>query len=82
MGKTKPSHMDVYKRMRKRITKWADSKKIKPAHRDMVMAVPDLFHLMARLVLDERVSIRDRGMLAVGIGYVVSVSPRALAELE
>ena len=63
---------DFYQRLRKRIDGWAERNEIRPAYRDSLMALPDLFHLLTRLVLDRRVDALSKTILGVAIAYVVS----------
>ena len=65
-------HEDFYKRLRDKITMWADRNELKPSYRKYLLALPDLFHLIARLVLDKRVDAMSKTILAVALAYVVS----------
>ena len=65
-------HEDFYKRLRDKITMWADRNELKPTYRKYLLALPDLFHLIARLVLDKRVDAMSKTILAVALAYVVS----------
>ena len=65
-------HEDFYKRLRDKITMWADRNQIKPVYRKYLLALPDLFHLIARLVLDKRMDATAKTILAVALAYAVS----------
>jgi uncharacterized membrane protein YkvA (DUF1232 family) len=65
-------HDDFYKRLRDKVTRWADQQKIPADLRDYLLAAPDLFHLLCRLVMDQRVAGREKALLGVGIAYVLS----------
>ena len=67
-----PAGDDFYQRLRKRIDGWAERNEIRPAYRDSLMALPDLFHLLTRLMLDKRVDAFSKTILGVAIAYVVS----------
>ncbi len=64
---------DFYKRLRGRLGAWLQT----PAGRRYrfaryLMLVPDLFHLLMRLLFDRRVPARDRALLAAAVGFVIS----------
>jgi uncharacterized membrane protein YkvA (DUF1232 family) len=65
-------HDDFYKRLRDRITTWADRNEIKPSYREYLLALPDLFHLVAMLALDKRVDAVSKTLLGVALAYMVS----------
>ena len=64
---------DFYQQARARVRVWAASRGARP-HKavELVMAGPDLFHLMCRLVADPRVPRKEKGKLAFAIGYFMS----------
>jgi len=66
------THDDFYKRLRDKVTRWADQQKIPADVRDYLLAAPDLFHLLCRLVMDPRVATREKALLGIGIAYVLS----------
>jgi len=65
-------HDDFYRQLRKRVRAWADSKGGGSKVVDIVLAAPDLFHLMCRLAMDPRVPTREKGKLVFAIGYFLS----------
>ena len=64
-------HEDFYKRLRDKIAMWADRNEIKPTYRKYLLALPDMFHLSARLALDRRVDKLSKILLGVALAYVV-----------
>ena len=66
------THDDFYQRLRQRITKWAQRNEIKPEYANYLLALPDLFHLVMKLMLDARVTPADRTLLGIALAYVVS----------
>ena len=68
-----PEHEDFYRQLRKRVRAWAKSKSGGGSKLvDVVLAAPDLFHLMCRLMMDPRVPTREKGKLIFAIGYFLS----------
>lgn len=68
-----PQHADFYQELRKKIRTWiqnGDGAKNKWV--EYILCAPDLFHLLCRLVIDERVSLADKGKLAIAIAYFIS----------
>jgi len=72
-SQSKSEHEDYYKRLRKRIVDWADSKEGE-THRwtKILLTAPDFFHLLIRLVADPIVPLSEKGKLAAGIAYFIS----------
>ncbi len=63
---------DFYRTMRQRIQKFLAGKGKTFKYADYLLVAPDMFHLMCKLALDKRVSIKSKAMLAGGIAYFVS----------
>lgn len=66
------THDDFYQRLRARITKWAERNEIKAEYAHYMLALPDLFHLIAKLMLDPRVAVAEKTWLGIALAYVVS----------
>lgn len=70
---TDPKHADFYQELRKKIRAWATAPDgTKSPWVEYILCAPDLFHLLCKLVMDERVSVADKGKLAVAIAYFIS----------
>jgi uncharacterized membrane protein YkvA (DUF1232 family) len=63
---------EFYKRIRKKIDKWAEKKGYKSKHISYIILAPDLFHLLCRLVLDKHVPVKYKAMLVATIAYFMS----------
>jgi uncharacterized membrane protein YkvA (DUF1232 family) len=64
---------DAYVRLRKRVLEWAQSKTGATfAYLDVVLAAPDLLHLLYRLMLDPGVRGADKAKLAGAFAYFVT----------
>lgn len=64
---------DFYKKLRKKIRIWAQSKKGKTNKWvEYIMAAPDLFHLLVKLSLDKDVPAKEKVKLAAAITYFIS----------
>lgn len=66
-------HEDFYKRLRKRIVAWAESREGE-THRwaKILLAAPDFFHLLICLSADPDVPLTEKGKLAGAIAYFIS----------
>jgi uncharacterized membrane protein YkvA (DUF1232 family) len=66
-------HEDFYKRLRKRIVNWADSREGK-THRwtKILLTAPDFFHLLIRLAANPDVPLGEKGKLAAAVAYFIS----------
>lgn len=75
---TKKGHLqvvpdgDFYQFMRQRIRDWAEGKGKGHKYLEYVLLAPDLFHLMAKLTLDERVPFTCKAKLGMAIAYFIS----------
>ena len=67
---------DFYVRLRTKIRAWVnkDPDPDKPPFRwtEYLLAAPDLFHLLCKLVVDKDVKTADKAMLGMAIAYFVS----------
>jgi len=66
------AHEDFYQGLRKRLATWVRSKGSNYRYADYVLLAPDLFHLLARLVVDKRVPAAKKVKLAAALAYFVS----------
>jgi len=67
------AHRDYYQRLRLRMRAWSTSKRGR-SHKwaEYLMLVPDLFHLLCRLSVDERVPFEHRAKVFGAIAYYVA----------
>jgi len=64
---------DAYVKLRKRVLEWAQSKTgAKHSYLDVLLAAPDLLHLLYRLMLDPDVRGADKAKLAGAFAYFVT----------
>ncbi|ABI69550.1 YkvA family protein [Syntrophomonas wolfei] len=76
-------HKDFYQQLRDRIMEWLqsdDGKNHKFAQ--YILLVPDMFHLLCKLIIDPEVSAADKAKLAGVIVYFISpvdLMPEAIA---
>ena len=63
---------DFYKGIRERIRTWLSSKGKQYRYADFLLFAPDLFHLLTRLTLDDRIPMRYKAQLGAAIAYFVS----------
>ena len=70
---TESQQEDFYQKLRKQIREWARSKNV-ATHKtaELVLAAPDLFHLVSKLALDPRVSRSQKTKLGLVMAYFVS----------
>ena len=61
-----------YRRLRDRAKRWAQERKIPEQQLEVLLAAPDLFVLLSRLALDDRVSARTKAKVGTGIAYFLS----------
>src|SRR3954469_24479005 len=67
------AHEDMYRKLRRRVLDWAQSKTgAKHAYLDVVLAAPDLMHLLYRLMLDPSVRGTDKAKLAGALAYFIT----------
>jgi len=67
-----PRERRFYRRLRDRVKRWADRRSIPEKRLDYLLAAPDLFVLLSRLALDDRVPLRAKAKVAAGIAYFVT----------
>lgn len=64
---------DFYKSLRKKITRWADSHEGHNSQwTEYILAIPDLFHLLCKLIADPNVSVVIKAKLGMAIAYFIS----------
>src|SRR5690606_2416079 len=63
---------DFYQSLRQKIQTFLKEKGKGYKYADYLLVAPDLFHLMCRLVMDPRVSVKNKAALGGAIAYVVS----------
>jgi uncharacterized membrane protein YkvA (DUF1232 family) len=61
-----------YRRLRDRVKGWADERDIPGRRLEYLLVAPDLFVLLSRLALDDRVPARVKAKVAAGIAYFVT----------
>lgn len=61
-----------YRRLRDRVKQWGKRRDIPDQRLEYLLAAPDLFILLSRLALDDRVPLRVKGKVAAGIAYFVT----------
>lgn len=61
-----------YHRLRDRVRRWAQKREIPAQQLDYLLAAPDLFVLLSRLALDNRVPAGAKAKVATGILYFLS----------
>lgn len=67
------SEIDFYQQLRERFKSWSATEEGKNYQfARYLLAAPDLFHLMCKLSLDERVSIKHKAMLGGAVAYFIS----------
>ena len=69
-GRTK--HSDYYRVLRAKVDAWLKTKTGKHhKHAKYVLLAPDLFHLLAKLVADPKVSLEFKAVLGFAIAYFI-----------
>jgi uncharacterized membrane protein YkvA (DUF1232 family) len=64
---------DFYQNLRIKIRAWLTSKEGKEnKYAEYLLFAPDLFHLLCKLALDNRVPVQEKAKLAAAIAYFVS----------
>lgn len=64
---------DLYRRLRRRVLDWAASKTgARNTYMELVLAAPDMLHLLYRLMLDPSVRATDKTKLAGAFAYFVT----------
>jgi uncharacterized membrane protein YkvA (DUF1232 family) len=73
---------DFYRTLRQKMQRWLNSKKGKSNRwAEYLMFAPDLFYLMWKLSLDDRIPTREKAKLLAAIAYFISpvdIIPEAL----
>ncbi len=67
-----PREERFYRRLRDRVKRWAQKREIPEQRLEYLLAAPDLFVLLSRLALDERVPASAKAKVATGIAYFLS----------
>ncbi len=65
-------HQDFYLHLREKITGWLQGDNGENKWAPYIMLVPDMFHLLCKLVVDPKVSSKDKTKLAAVIVYFIS----------
>jgi len=65
-------HQDFYQELREKVREWAKGKGRGHRLADYILVGPDIFHLMLKLVVDERVPRSSKTKLGIAIAYFVS----------
>ena len=63
---------DFYQSLRQKIQTFLKGKGKGYKYADYLLLAPDLFHLMCRLILDPRVSVKSKAALGGAIAYFIS----------
>ncbi len=69
MSEISDTHNDFYQRLRSRISTWLEAGGKEYRFAEYLLAAPDLFHLLVRLIIDRRVSIEDKAWISFAIAY-------------
>ncbi len=64
--------MDYYREMRSKILKWADGKGKGYKYMPYILAAPDFFYVLVKLLLDDRVPTKEKAVLGVAIAYFIA----------
>jgi uncharacterized membrane protein YkvA (DUF1232 family) len=67
-----PGEERFYHRLRGRVTRWAQDRRIPPERIEYLLAAPDLFILLSRLAMDTRVPAKAKAKIVGGILYFLS----------
>jgi uncharacterized membrane protein YkvA (DUF1232 family) len=64
---------DFYQKLRAKVRQWAEGKDVATQKTaELVLAAPDLFHLLTKLVADPRVSAGQKAKLGLVMAYFIS----------
>jgi len=63
---------DFYQSLRKRIRTWLDAQGKNYKYADYLLFAPDLFHLLACLILDKRIPAEEKVKLAGPVAYFIA----------
>ena len=64
--------LDFYQKMRESILTWLRGKGVNYKFAAYLLAAPDLFHLLCKLVIDKDVPVNEKALLAGAIVYFIS----------
>jgi uncharacterized membrane protein YkvA (DUF1232 family) len=67
-----PREEKFYRKLRDRVKRWAQKRELSEQRLDYLLAAPDLFVLLSRLAVDDRVPARTKAKVATGIAYFLS----------
>jgi uncharacterized membrane protein YkvA (DUF1232 family) len=67
-----PREERFYHKIRDRVKRWARKREIPDQQLEYLLAAPDLFVLLSRLALDDRVPASTKAKVAAGIAYFLS----------
>jgi uncharacterized membrane protein YkvA (DUF1232 family) len=67
-----PRERRFYRRLRDRVKRWAERREIPEKRLEYLLAAPDLFVLLSRLTLDNRVPARTKAKIAAGLAYFLT----------
>lgn len=64
---------DFYQKIRRQVRAWAESQGA-ASHRyaELILVAPDVFHLLCKLVTDDRVPAKEKAKLGLVIAYFIS----------
>lgn len=62
---------DFYTRLRDRIYHSASPSDAHPGIRDYLLAIPDMFHLLVKLLFSDSVTTGDKLLLSAGVAYFI-----------
>ncbi len=67
-----PKYNAYYFKLRRKIAKWLEDKRVPAKVADVILLAPDLFYLLCRLILDPRVGTESKALLGLAITYFIS----------
>lgn len=63
--------MDFYKELRRKIVAWAEGKGKGYKYLPYILAAPDFFYVLVKLMLDDRVPVGEKARVGVAIAYFI-----------
>jgi uncharacterized membrane protein YkvA (DUF1232 family) len=67
------SNNDFYQNLRDKIVNWANSDDGRTnSITEYILLVPDFFYLLIKLIVDDRVGVKEKAVLGLAIAYFVS----------
>lgn len=70
---SKAKQQDFYQKLRSKVQKWADGKSgLVGTVSGYVLFAPDLFHLLTRMMLDNRIDSKSKAAVGAGIMYFIA----------